>query len=116
MQQGLHLISGSSRVRIPPVPLYGTVAQWTEHRSLHSSSLHCGGGSTAESRGATSRIRVRFPATALVECRRDFDRSSRGECRGDYIHPVWWCLRAPVFTSLVAAFFCAALLGGRRAP
>ncbi len=31
----------------------------------------CGGGSTAESRVASSRIRVRFPAIAPVECRRD---------------------------------------------
>jgi hypothetical protein len=125
-----------AQVRILPVPLwpsreaYGTVAQWVEHTNPSprisslpflpsggslsvSLSLSCGDSSTAESRVANSRIRVRFPATAPVECRREsignresecgFEARggskesldlfvsrrplSRGECREDYTHP-----------------------------
>ena len=62
-------VAGSS----PAGSNHGTVAQWVEQANEVSAPLvaACGGGSTAESRVASPRIRVRLPAAAPVECRRD---------------------------------------------
>jgi hypothetical protein len=78
------LVIGRTRVRIPPVPLSGTVAQRQSATSLQFLSLHFdgsprGGGSTEEHEVASLGIRVRFPAAALV------DAFFGGECRGDYM-------------------------------